>query len=42
MGQSLLFFDGVDKSRLEAFGDVRTPGIADVFVAMMEAQGAAR
>jgi len=42
MGQSLLFFDGVDKSRLEAFGDVRTPGIADVFVAVMEAQGAAR
>jgi ABC-2 type transport system ATP-binding protein len=46
-GRSVLLFDGVDRQRLAAFGDVRTPGIADLFVAMMshqtrEPRGAAR
>jgi ABC-2 type transport system ATP-binding protein len=46
-GGSILLFDGVDRQRLAAFGDVRTPSIADLFVAVMGnqagmAQGAAR
>ena len=44
---SVLLFDGVDRQRLTAFGDVRTPDISDLFVAVMgnhasQAQGAAR
>lgn len=35
MGRSILLFDGVERSRLAALGDVRTPGIADLFVAVM-------
>jgi ABC-2 type transport system ATP-binding protein len=34
-GKSILLFDGKDRARLEALGEVRTPGIADVFVAVM-------
>jgi ABC-2 type transport system ATP-binding protein len=34
-GRSTLLFDGADRQRLEQFGDVRTPGIADVFVAVI-------
>jgi ABC-2 type transport system ATP-binding protein len=34
-GRSILLFEGQDRSRLEALGEVRTPGIADVFVAVM-------
>src|SRR5579884_476380 len=34
-GRSILLFDGVDSQQLAAVGDVRTPGIADLFVAMM-------
>ncbi|HEX3844953.1 MAG TPA: ABC transporter ATP-binding protein [Steroidobacteraceae bacterium] len=34
-GRSTLLFDGADRRRLEQFGDVRTPGIADVFVAVI-------
>jgi ABC-2 type transport system ATP-binding protein len=46
-GRSILLFDGVDRQQLTALGEVRTPGIADLFVAVMgnqptEAQGAAR
>jgi len=45
-GRDILLFDGVDPARLAAHGDVRTPGIADLFVAVMdrsagEARGAA-
>jgi len=47
LGRSILLFDHVDRRQLTALGEVRTPGIADVFVAVMsnqsgEAQGAAR
>ena len=35
MGRSILLFDGVDRPRLAALGDLRTPGIADLFVAVM-------
>ncbi|HEX5720200.1 MAG TPA: ABC transporter ATP-binding protein [Thermoanaerobaculia bacterium] len=36
-GRSILLFDGADRHRLAELGDVRTPGIADVFVAVMGA-----
>jgi ABC-2 type transport system ATP-binding protein len=46
-GRSVLLFDGVDRQRLAALGEVRTPGIADLFVAVMghpsaAAQGGSR
>jgi ABC-2 type transport system ATP-binding protein len=34
-GRSSLLFDGVDRQQLSAIGDVRTPSIADLFVAVM-------
>ena len=42
LGGSVLMFDGVERSRLAALGDVRTPSIADLFIAVMEKQGAVR
>jgi ABC-2 type transport system ATP-binding protein len=44
-GRSILLFDGeqgADREQLAAMGDVRTPSIADLFVAVMGNQGAAR
>jgi ABC-2 type transport system ATP-binding protein len=46
-GGSILLFDGVDREQLAALGEVRTPSIADLFVAMLgqqseQAQGAGR
>src|SRR5258708_2764936 len=35
LGRSILLFDHVDRQQLAALGDVRTPGIADVFVAVI-------
>ena len=34
-GRSILLFENVDRQQLTALGDVRTPGIADLFVAIM-------
>lgn len=34
-GRSILLFDRVDRTQLAALGDVRTPSIADLFVAVM-------
>jgi ABC-2 type transport system ATP-binding protein len=34
-GRSILLFEGKDRGELETLGEVRTPGIADVFVAVM-------
>jgi len=51
LGRSVLLFDRVDRQKLAALGEVRTPGIADLFVAVMgnnpgnpagQAQGAAQ
>ena len=47
LGRSILLFDGVDRQKLATLGEVRTPGIADLFVAVMvnpsaAAQGGAR
>jgi ABC-2 type transport system ATP-binding protein len=35
LGRSILLFDHADRQQLAALGDVRTPGIADLFVAVM-------
>jgi ABC-2 type transport system ATP-binding protein len=46
-GRSILLFDRVERQQLAALGEVRTPSIADLFVAMLgnqsaSAQGGAR
>src|SRR5271169_4262795 len=46
-GGSILLFDGVDRQQLAALGEVRTPSIADLFVAVVgkqsgQTQGAGR
>jgi ABC-2 type transport system ATP-binding protein len=46
-GRSILLFDHCDRAQVSALGDVRTPSIADVFVAVIgnnagAAEGAAR
>jgi len=38
IGRSILLFDGVDPQRLAPLGEVRTPGLADLFVAVMGGQ----
>jgi ABC-2 type transport system ATP-binding protein len=35
LGRSILLFDGVERARLAGLGDVRTPSIADLFVAVL-------
>jgi ABC-2 type transport system ATP-binding protein len=47
LGRNILLFDSVDRKQLAALGEVRTPSIADFFVAVIgqgasEAQGAAK
>jgi ABC-2 type transport system ATP-binding protein len=47
IGRSVLLFDGVDRQQLAALGEVRTPGLADLFIAVLSeparsAQGAGR
>lgn len=34
-GRSIMLFDQVDREQLAVLGEVRTPGIADVFIALM-------
>ena len=34
-GRAILFFDGVERDRLAPFGEVRTPSVADLFVALV-------
>src|SRR5262245_45030297 len=45
-GRTVLLFDGVDRGRLAGLGELRTPGLADLFMAVMgrragQAQGSA-
>jgi ABC-2 type transport system ATP-binding protein len=40
LGRSVLLFDRVDRNRLAALGDVRTPSIADLFVAVVGGRSA--
>lgn len=35
LGRSIMLFDRADRSQLSALGEVRTPGIADLFVAVV-------
>ena len=46
IGRSILLFDGVERPRLAALGEVRTPSLADLFLAVVGGQaqpaGAAR
>ena len=35
-GKSVMLFDGVPRENLDALGETRTPGIADIFVATMK------
>jgi ABC-2 type transport system ATP-binding protein len=45
LGRNILLFDGVDRKQLAVLGDMRTPSISDLFVAVMgnhSSQGAAR
>jgi ABC-2 type transport system ATP-binding protein len=42
LGRSILLFDRVDRDQLAALGDVRTPSIADLFVAMLGDKPGAR
>ena len=47
IGGSILMFDGVDRQQVATLGDARTPGIADLFLAVIgneagETQGVAR
>ena len=41
-GRSILLFDNAERQHLTRLGDVRTPTIADVFVAVMEQEPGAR
>ena len=40
LGRSILLVDGADREQLAALGEVRKPSLADLFVAVMETQGA--
>jgi ABC-2 type transport system ATP-binding protein len=39
LGRPIMLFDGADRQQLAALGDVRTPGIADLFVAVVGNNG---
>jgi ABC-2 type transport system ATP-binding protein len=41
LGRSILLFDRVDRAQLAALGDVRTPSVADLFVAVVGHQSTA-
>src|SRR5438309_5603041 len=40
LGKSILLVEGADREQLAALGEVRKPSLADLFVAVMELQGA--
>ncbi|MCE3261269.1 MAG: multidrug transporter ATP-binding protein [Pseudoduganella sp.] len=37
-GKAVMLFDGVSRKQLETFGEIRTPSVADLFVASMKGQ----
>jgi ABC-2 type transport system ATP-binding protein len=37
LGRTILLFDGAERARLEALGEVRRPSIAELFVGVMTA-----
>ncbi|MEO7724993.1 MAG: ABC transporter ATP-binding protein, partial [Chthoniobacterales bacterium] len=40
LGRSIFLFEQADRNQLAALGEVGTPGIADLFVAVMRKDGA--
>lgn len=40
LGRSIMIFDRADREQVRAMGDVRTPSIADLFIAVMSKQAA--
>jgi ABC-2 type transport system ATP-binding protein len=42
VGRSILLFEGVDRQQLAGLGEVRTPSVADLFVAVVGGQGDAQ
>ncbi|VAW16651.1 hypothetical protein MNBD_ALPHA11-1303 [hydrothermal vent metagenome] len=36
LGQNIMIFDGLEKSKAESFGPMTTPSVSDLFVALME------
>jgi ABC-2 type transport system ATP-binding protein len=38
VGRSVLLFEGVDQQQLASLGDVRTPSVADLFVAILSSR----
>jgi ABC-2 type transport system ATP-binding protein len=41
LGRSILLFDQVERNQLAAFGDVHSPSVADLFIAVMSSQAGA-
>jgi len=39
LGRSVFLFDGRERAQLQALGEVRSPGIADIFIALMNRAG---
>ncbi|HEY8003449.1 MAG TPA: ABC transporter ATP-binding protein [Phenylobacterium sp.] len=39
-GRAIMLFDGVDRARLAGLGELRTPSLADLFIAMMSPEAA--
>jgi len=35
-GKTVLLYDGADRNQLDALGETRNPGLADLFVAIMK------
>jgi ABC-2 type transport system ATP-binding protein len=35
-GKSVMLFEGVDREHLQGYGDLRTPSVADLFVAKVK------
>ncbi len=42
MGRTILLFDGIDRGEIDRFGEVRTPSIADLFLALSNPSPAER
>ena len=42
VGRSILLFEAMDRQQLAGLGEVRTPSVADLFVAVVGGQGDAR
>jgi hypothetical protein len=41
LGKTVLYFEGGDRQKLEAFGELAAPSVSDLFVAKLSAERAA-